>query len=79
VSKVIFDEVLRSRLNGLDAPVELCDQSGQTVGHVLPHDVYLKLLYDAARAQATEEELDRISHEPGGRPLAEIWKSLGRA
>jgi hypothetical protein len=79
MNKVVLDEVLRSRLNGLDAPMELCDPSGRTIGHVLPHDVYIKLLYELARVQTTEEELDRISREPGGRPLAEIWKSLGRA
>ena len=79
MSKVIVDETLRSRLNGLNEEIELCDESGRTLGHVLPVDAYKKLLYASfENPPFTAEEVERRRNEKGGRPLAEIWKRLGR-
>jgi len=78
MTKVIVDETLRSKLNGLNAELELCDESGQALGHFLPVEFYKKLMCAWLNTQVTDEELARISQEPAGRPLAEIWKSLGR-
>ena len=78
MSTVKLDDELRSRLNGLDRPLEFQDETGRTVGRFLPEDEYRRLLHDLARAVVSEEELDRVSQEPGGRSLAEIWKRLGR-
>jgi hypothetical protein len=78
MNKVIVDDALRSKLNGLNDDVELCDATGQTLGHFVPEDFYKELVYAWLNAQITDEELEQISREPGGRPLAEIWKSLGR-
>jgi hypothetical protein len=78
MNKIVLDDVLRSKLNGLDAQVEVCDELGKTVGRFLPEKEYMRLLYAIANEQTSDEELERISREPGGRPLAEIWKSLGR-
>jgi hypothetical protein len=80
MSKVILDEVLRAKLNGLHEQVELCDESGQTVGHFLPADAYKKLFYAALAAECphSAKELERRHQAEGGRSLAEIWKSLGR-
>jgi len=60
----------------LTEQLELCDETGKTVGHFLPDELYKRLVYDWVKAQTTEEELRRISQEPGGRSLAEIWASL---
>jgi hypothetical protein len=79
MTKVIVDDTLRSKLDGLDTEVELCDEAGRTLGHFVPADFYKALLYAWLNAQVTDEELERASQEPGGRPLADIWKSLGRA
>ena len=80
MAKVIVDESLRSRLNGLDEQVELCDESGRTMGHFLPDALYKKLLYTFDQCPYTEEEIGQhMPDEPGGRPLAEIWQRLGRA
>ena len=78
MSKVTVDDALRSKLNGLNTTLELCDPSGQTVGHYVPEAQYLKLMYALMNAQVSDEELERISQEPGGRPLSEIWQTLGR-
>jgi hypothetical protein len=36
------------------------------------------MFYAWLKSHSTDEELDRISREPGGRTLAEIWQRLGR-
>ena len=79
MTKVTLDESLKSKLNGLAEQVELCDETGQTVGHFLPPDLYRELLLAWADSQISPEELERRRREPRGRTLAEIWKSLGQA
>jgi hypothetical protein len=74
--KVILDESLRAKLNNLDAEVEVCDESGRTVGHFLPEEVYMELLYASAKARYSDEELDRRRYEEGGSSLAEFWKRM---
>ena len=39
MTKVTIDESLRSKLNGMDDQVELCDESGQTMGPFFPDAV----------------------------------------
>jgi hypothetical protein len=78
VEKIVLDPALRAKLNNLNHELEFCDESGRTLGHFLPPEVYQKLLYAWLNAQVTDEELEQVSQEPGGRTLAEIWKSLGQ-
>jgi hypothetical protein len=78
MTRVTLDAELRARLNGLNEQVEVCDESGKTVGHFLPDALYRKFVYAWANAQVTDEELEQAAQEPG-RPLAEIWRSLGQA
>ena len=79
--KIVLDEMLEAKLNGLNKEMEICDQAGRTVGHFLPPDVYKKLLYAWVMSQRpiSDEELERRRRESKGkgRPLAEIWKDLG--
>jgi hypothetical protein len=81
MSKITLDESLRAKLNGLDEELELCDESGQTIGHFLPEDAYQRMLYRLAEAQCptTPEELARLREETGGSTLKEIWSSLGQS
>ena len=79
--KLVVDEALQARLNGLNKEIEFCDGSGRTLGHFLPPDLYKKMLYAWAESQSgiTMEELQRRCRENKGkgRPLADIWKDLG--
>ena len=50
MSKIVLDQTLRSKLNGLNEPMEVCDESGTTLGHFLPSAQYQKLLYRVAEA-----------------------------
>jgi len=77
MNKVIVDQGLRSRLNGLDAQVEFCEDTGQTLGYFVPADVYKEMLFAWADSHLSEEELEQRRQEPGGRTLAEIWQRLG--
>ena len=80
MGKLTLDPALRTKLNGLSEPMEVCDEAGHTVGHFLPSALYEELFYAALAAESphSKEELRRRHCEPGGRSLAEIWKSLGR-
>jgi hypothetical protein len=76
MTKVTVDDVFRSKPSGLNDDVELCDESGQTLGHFVPEDLYNKLMYAWLKAQNTDEEVERLRKQTGGRPLAAIWKRL---
>ena len=78
MTKVLVDDTVRAKLNGLNSQVELCDVSGHTLGHFLPTALYKELLSAWAQVHITDEEVQRARQQTGGRPLAEIWKSLGR-
>jgi len=79
MSKVIIDDELRSKLNGLNETIEFCEASGKTVGHFLPHDEYLQLVYAWEKATMSIEELKRRAAEPGGMKLADCWKAMGKS
>lgn len=78
MGKVILDESLKSRLNGLDKQLEFCDETGRTLGQFLPQELYSDLLVGWSKTWISDEELERLQQETGGRPLADIWKDLGR-
>jgi hypothetical protein len=78
MQKIILDPALKAKLNNLEEHLEVCDESGKIVGHFLPTDAYNDMVMAWAESQITEEELERLRQEPRGRPLAEIWKSLGQ-
>jgi hypothetical protein len=80
MGRLTLDTDLRNKLNGLNEPIEVCDEAGRTVGHFLPADIYDELFYKALAAESPhpEDELKRRHHEVGGRSLADIWRRLGR-
>ena len=81
MSKITLDAALRSKLNGLNEELEVCDESGETVGHYMPREAYRKMLYLIAELQypRTKEELAELRKQTGGMTLAEFWKKMGRS
>jgi hypothetical protein len=77
MSKITLDQTLKAKLNGLSEPLELCDERGQIVGHFLPEDTYRKFFYAWLKSQVTDEEIESLRREQGGKTLAEIKSSLG--
>lgn len=74
MTKLIVDDAMSAKLNTVQDQVEICDRKGRTLGHFLPEVLYRQMRADI---EISDEELDRRRREPA-RPLAEIWKSLGR-
>ena len=58
MSKVILDPELRGKLNGLNEPVEVCEPTGETVGHFVPEE---------APRETVEELTAFFSEEDGDR------------
>ena len=80
MGKFIPDDDMRAKLGELGGVVEVCDPTGRTLGYFVPSvpsDSYTRAVYDWAKAEVSDEELDRASKETGGRTLAEIKKRLG--
>jgi hypothetical protein len=78
MTKLIADDQLGPSLRRLNEAVEVCDEQGKTLGHFLPKEQYFRWLYDMAKSEISDEELERRMQEPGGSTLAEIWEQLGR-
>lgn len=82
MSKVILTPELREKLNGLNEPVEFCDESGKTVGRFLPKDEYVHMLYEIARNEPVDEaERDRAREEirrDGGMSTPEVLAHLNK-
>jgi len=75
MNRIVLDESIWERLRHVDE-VEVCDHSGQRVGHFVSDNLFRRLLYDWANAQISDEELERRRQQPGGRTLAQIWARL---
>jgi hypothetical protein len=73
MNRITVEDPLKTQFDGLAGPVEMIDSTGRRLGHFVP----------AAPAPATDdcpyspEELERMRGEREGRPLSEIWRSLG--
>jgi hypothetical protein len=73
--KVILDASVLARLNNPDGPVEVCDESGSTVGYFQP--VYSPTgSGEKPMSPFSDEELRRRQQESGGRSLEEILADL---
>ncbi len=74
---ITLDSDLRAKLNGLNQPLEILDETGKTLGHYLPDSVYRHLLYSAVEKSCpyNEQELKRRREE--GSTLANFWKQMG--
>lgn len=79
MEKIELDEGLRTKLNGLTEQIEICDSTGMRVGVFVPAADYSALMAAAGDALWTPEEEEELARQAGhGRPLADIWKDLGR-
>ena len=72
-----LDPAVCTQLDSFSGPVELCDESGRTIGHFLPIPLYREILVAWSRAEVSDEEIERQMQEPGGCSLQEIWQRLG--
>lgn len=83
--RIVVDGDMRKQLVELDGPADLFDEVGRSLGRFVPASesdmADVTLAEVEAQCPHTPEELDilesRAARDPG-RPLAEIWKDLGR-
>lgn len=69
---ITLDSQFSAKLMTPNQPVELRDETGRVLGHFMPLDRPL----GEGVCPHTDEEIEQLRSQPGGRPLAEIWKSL---
>jgi hypothetical protein len=79
MTQVTVDELLKQKLGGLKASVELCGPDGRILGRYLPEGEYREMLYGSVEIPFSGEEIARRRSETGGCSLEEIWKRVGRA
>ena len=59
MSKIIFDDQMRSRLNVAQSMTEVCDANDTTVGYFVSPEQFEKMMYAWAKTQFTDEEAER--------------------
>jgi hypothetical protein len=74
MTRVVVDQAVRTRLDQIKEPAELCDESGRVLGRYLPQPAVSP--YQGIDPPISEEELERRDSEEGGRPLAAILADL---
>jgi hypothetical protein len=79
MTKLIVEESLRKKLINLDEEVELCDETGHSIGFFYPRGPREAKLPPGFESPYSDEELQRRMNEPGGHTLAEIWAELDKS
>jgi len=77
MNKVILNAEWRAKLNGLNEHMEIYDELGRIVGHILPEATYQRLDSASEKIPFSTEEIERRRNETGGCSLTEFWKRLG--
>jgi hypothetical protein len=77
MQSVTLDASTRAKLHNLTDLTEFRDEAGRVLGHFLPID-RPPAVESGRNCPHTDEEIQQLRRQTGGRSLAEIWKSLGR-
>jgi len=78
MTRMVLDPVLGAKLGGLTDAVELCDESGRTIGYFHPAVALSGLEASSIESPIPIEEIERRRAEGGGRPLKDILEDLSR-
>jgi len=76
--KVLVDDEVSCRLGAIREIIELRDTQGRIFGYFQPLPRPVVVSDDSIQSPFSDEEIASRRAEPGGRPLEEIWKDLGR-
>jgi hypothetical protein len=71
MTKVIVDAATRANLHNLDTLLEVCDESGHTLGYFHPQPATAGI-----RSPFSDEEIERRRQQRTGKPLAETLERL---
>jgi hypothetical protein len=75
MTKVVVDPAFGAKITSLTGAVELCDESGRTLGYFQPV-LSEGLSAKGIRSPISDEEIERRSQDRSGRPLADILADL---
>lgn len=79
MTKIILEKSLQTKLGDLVGELELCDESGHTLGYYIPASKTDESLYAWARAQFTDEEIDGARQEAGGLTIDQVVSGLSES
>ncbi len=71
MTKIFVDAATRANLHNLDTVVEVCDESGETLGYFHPQSPT-----KAVQSPFSDEEIERRRQQRTGKPLAEVLERL---
>jgi hypothetical protein len=78
MTKLIVDAATRARLNNLDGPLEMCDESGKTLGYFQPLNNLAGQPGPVPRSPFSDEELQKRRQQRTGRSLSEVLERLNQ-
>ena len=73
MNRITVGQTLTTQLEDLAVPVEVVDETGRRLGHFVPR----MATNSSDDCPYAPDELDAMRAGQGGRPLPEIWRSLG--
>jgi hypothetical protein len=76
MNRMVVDTLVRSRLDNLNSAMELCDESGATLGYFVPASDRQRALYQWVQESVTDEELQVAFDEPGEYTIEEVLADL---
>jgi hypothetical protein len=79
MTEIQLNHAIEPQFYGVSSCVPVRSTDGNVIGHYLPEEEYLKLLYASFKMPFSEEEIARRRSETGGHTLEEIWKRLGQS
>ena len=78
MTRLIIDPETLAKLHNLEGLVEVCDESGKTLGYFHPV-VRANGVGQTVHSPFSDEELERRRQQRTGRPLAEILERLSHS
>ncbi len=78
MTRVVIDAQTWANLRDQNGLLELCDSSGQTLAYYQPAVRVGRVEGGKIRSPYTDEEIEKLRHQTGGKTLAEFWKEQGR-
>lgn len=59
MTRIVLDDYLREKLRNLAEPLELCDETGRVLAHVVPVSATQEPAYEPSEPPVSEDELHR--------------------
>jgi len=70
MTRIVFEPEIESRLSGFQEAVEVCDREGRLIGYFHP----ARSLRDLS--PLSDDEVEKLRGQTGGRPLKDILEDL---